>query len=116
MSKHFKRKSFSDEDSSHGETDVVGLIKKLQQQVTYLERKIDILINQSGERAFPPKHFSASSRPFRPGPRHESGEREHGPRERNFSHGRPFEQRHGEERQGFPRRKKQFFDRFKKNG
>ncbi len=113
MSKHFKRKPFSDDDSPHGETDVVSLLKKLQQQITYLERKIDILVNQSGERSFPPKRFSASSRPFGHAPRQEHGERDHGPRERSFTPGgRPFKP-HSDSRQGFHHGKKPFFNRHK---
>ncbi len=39
------------------ETDVIGLLKKMQQQLVYLEKKIDTLITQR------PQNFS---RPFRP--------------------------------------------------
>ena len=83
----------SDVTPSQAEPDVLSLLKKMQQQLTYLEKKVDLLLNQSAEKPFPEKRFS---KPFRSGghggPRHGHGEgrRDFGgpPRDRGFS-GRP---------------------------
>lgn len=72
------------------DSDVVALIKKMQQQLVYLEKKIDILIGQSAEKPFRDgeKHFS---KPFRPsfggGGHHGKGNFHRGPRREGFSHG-----------------------------
>ena len=83
------------------EQDVVVLIKKMQQQLVFLEKKIDILISQSQERPFSKEqHFS---RPFR------SFGRPHRPSgEKSFDRERPFEKRHGEEDRGFGYKKKSY--------
>ena len=114
MSKHFKYKTFSDEESAAGDTDVIALLKKLQQQMAYLERKIDMLIGQSPDRPGQERHFSPSARSFGHPPRHERGE--HNPRERSFAPGRRFDNPRGEERHGFSHRKKPFFGRRKERG
>ena len=41
-----------------GETDVVAMIKRIEQQLTFLERKIDTLIRTSQERPFKGNQFS----------------------------------------------------------
>lgn len=69
------------------EPDVLVLIKKMQQQLVFLEKKIDILINQSQARP-------SYERPFS--------------RERSFDRGRRFEKRPGEESQGFGYKKKSY--------
>lgn len=81
------------------DTDVVSLIKKMQQQLNFLEKKIDILIGQSPERPFRDRE-KRFSKPFRPsfgggskgnfnrGPRREGFSHDR-PREGGFSHGRP---------------------------
>ncbi len=67
MKKHLKRKSFS--APPQVEPDIAGLIIKMQQQLAFLEKKIDTLINQSSERPFdgkdhskPFQHFDRSHR------------------------------------------------------
>lgn len=72
------------------DNDVVSLIKKMQQQLNYLEKKIDLLIGQAPERSFGEKRFS---KPFRPSfGGHHHGKRDfHGSREKSFSHDRPRE-------------------------
>lgn len=104
---------------SHSETpqqepDTLSLLKKMQQQLVFLEKKVDQLLAQSSERSFKggPRPFS---KPFRHGGNHH--------RERNFSQGqgqgnRSFDQQpqHNENRGGFggpPRHKKPFFKRRK---
>jgi hypothetical protein len=87
------------------QADVVALIKKLQQQVNALDKKIEILLSRPQERSFGDKRFSGSSRPFnRPSfhgrdDRHSSGRGEyrHGGRESFGSRDsfRPREAREG---------------------
>jgi hypothetical protein len=88
--------------SQQSETDIVVLIKKMQQQLTFLEKKIDILVSQSQEKPLKERHFSRPSRPFdrpyRPGG-HYPDKREHGEgsRERSFRPGHYSDKReHGE--------------------
>ena len=79
------------------DSDVVSLIKKMQQQLNFLEKKIDILIGQSPERPFRDRE-KRFSKPFRPsfgsgrdfnrGPRREGFSHDR-PREGGFSHDRP---------------------------
>ncbi len=78
------------------EPDVVALIKRMQQQLAFLEKKIDILISQSQVAPSRERHFS---KPY------QSFGRSHG-QERGPSQGRSFEKRHGEENRGFRHKKK----------
>ena len=94
--------------SASTEQDVLTLIRKMQQQLSFLEKKIDILISQSqaqpsSERPFS-KPFRPSGRPYR---RFDSG---HGDSsaERSFERGRHFEKRHGEETRGFEHKKRSY--------
>ena len=76
------RKSFKYEDSPdrHREKpDVITMIKKMQQQLMFLERKIDILIGQS------PAKFSKSGGHSS---RYEGGTRNDSSGERNFHKGK----------------------------
>ena len=50
---------------------VISLIKELQKQITYLERKIDTLVAQSANRSSGQKSFSPSSRSYGDRPRHD---------------------------------------------
>jgi hypothetical protein len=72
------------------DSDVVSLIKKMQQQLNYLEKKIDLLIGQSPEKSFGEKRFS---KPFRPsfghGAHHGKRDFNRGPRKEGFSSGYP---------------------------
>jgi hypothetical protein len=80
------------------DADVLGVLKKMQQQLAFLEKKIDILIGQS-ERPFS-KPSRSFDRPY--------GQRGEGGSERKFRSGRNFEKRHGEEREEFQGRKKHY--------
>jgi len=85
------------------DSDVVSLLKKMQQQLNFLEKKIDILIGQSPEKPFRDRE-KRFSKPFRPsfgggsggrdfnrGPRREGGFSSARPREGGFSSPRPRE-------------------------
>ena len=74
------------------DSDVVSLIKKMQQQLNFLEKKIDILIGQSPEKPFHDRE-KRFSKPFRPSFGGGSGGRDfnRGPRREGFSHDRPRE-------------------------
>ena len=76
------------------DSDVVSLIKKMQQQLNFLEKKIDILIGQSPERPFRDRE-KRFSKPFRPsfggGAPHGKRDFNRGPRREGFSHDRPRE-------------------------
>jgi hypothetical protein len=75
------------------EQDVAAVIKKIQQQLASLEKKIDILINQSSSRPSGERHFSKPFRPF----------------------GRPNRSFDGEHR-GFDPTKKPFYHKRKERG
>jgi len=85
------------------DSDVVSLIKKMQQQLNFLEKKIDILIGQSPERPFQDRE-KRFSKPFRPSFGNRGGGRDfnRGPRREGFSHDRPREGgfSHGRPREG----------------
>ena len=100
------------------DTDVVSLLKRMQQQLLFLERKIDLLISQSqekpsGEKASPDRHFRKKpfSKPFRPfdHPQHH-GRGGHGrsPRESDSPQGHFYERRPREKSRGPSSRKKPF--------
>jgi hypothetical protein len=54
------------EEADPSETDLVSLLKKMQQQLNFLEKKIDILISQSQSKPFGER--TASESPFRKRP------------------------------------------------
>jgi len=115
MGKQFRHDSSS--VPPQAETDVVSLIKRVQQQLAFLEKKIDTLISQSQEKPFRgkpfPKPFPKPFRPFSHSHHHDRGERDNSSRERDFSRGRPFEKHQGGENQEFGPKKKPFFHRKK---
>lgn len=110
MSEHLETESsFA---SSGKESDVIALLKKIQQQMVFLEKKIDLLVSQqqsagsgqpTGERAFDrerpsfkDKHFSKPYRSYGPpqggfGGRPDRGPRDGGPRggREGYGSGRP---------------------------
>lgn len=102
--------------SRQADPDVMALLKKIQQQLSFLEKKIDALIGSSQERPFRERHFSKPYRSFGDSQHHGKRERSHGPGERNFGPGHPFEKRHDEEAGGFNRKKRPFFHRRKERG
>ncbi len=61
MKKHFKRKSSL--VTPRDEPGVAGLINKVQQQLSAMEKKLDILISQSSKRPFEKSHSQKPSRP-----------------------------------------------------
>jgi len=87
------------------EQDVVALIKKMQQQLVFLEKKIDILISQSSGRPLGEKRFS---KPFRSFGRYHRSDRgyDNTSGEKSFERGSHFEKRHGEENRGFDHKEK----------
>jgi len=83
MKKRFKRKSIlvAPED----ESGIAGLIKDVQQQLSALEKKLDILISQPSARPF---QKSYSQKPFQRSNqsyRHDRGKQGNGFRERTFT-------------------------------
>jgi CxxC-x17-CxxC domain-containing protein len=83
MKKHFK--DGISPGSQQVEPEVIALIKRMQQQLVFLEKKIDTLIGRSAERPFERKHFSKSSRPFARPHRYGKGKQGNSFRERNFT-------------------------------
>ena len=111
-------------DSTSSESDIMALLKKMQQQLAFLEKKIDTLVNnQSSERpSFKPRHFSKPPfRSFGNSSRHGHGKREHGQGQGpdaggrgNFNRDRPFGDRpprEGDSGGNFAAGKKPFFRR-----
>jgi hypothetical protein len=100
------------------DTDVVSLLSKMQQQLLFLERKIDLLISQSqgrpsGEKTSPDRPFRKRpfSKPFRSfdhPQRHGKGEYGHSPRERDSAQGHFYEHRPREKGRGPSPRKKSY--------
>lgn len=94
------KENFEEDDSlasEQNETDLIGLVKKMQQQLSYLEKKIDTLIERSSGGG----SFRGGDRPQRSfgRPSWQNKERSfHGPRQgggfhqgRSFDRDRPFE-------------------------
>jgi len=102
---------FKEEDSPappQQEQQVLDLVKRLQQQIISLEKKVDTLLSRSAQRANEGKTFSKPFRSYghsqyqgRPRHRDSSGERD-------SSAGRYGKQR-GEENRGTDQRKKPFY-------
>ncbi len=104
------------------ELDLLALVKKIEQRMVYLEKKIDILIAQSGQPSKRPFEGKRFSKPYRHGGHFN---RQQGPggagghsQGRGYSQDRPFYKpftgRHREQGQGgFGPRKKSSFHRRK---
>jgi hypothetical protein len=91
------------------ETNLVVLVKKMQQQLNFLEKKIDLLLSQSQPKSFGER--PGSDRPYRKSPfskpaRSFDRPRPHGPR----PHGRGDHEQSPRDRDSAPGR---FYDRFK---
>ncbi len=115
------------------ETDLLALVKKIQQHLVFLEKKIDTLISHSQQKPAQEERFS---RPFRP--HHSSYRREQRGgyddrprddrrsggfdarrregREGGFDKNRRFEKRHGDDDRGFRPKKKPFYFKNKNRG
>ncbi len=83
MKKHVKRKSVV--AMPQDELDVAGLIDRIQQQLSTLEEKLDILISQSSKRPFEKSYPQKPSRGFNRPYRNDRGRRGSGPSERTFT-------------------------------
>ena len=108
--------------SDTSDTDVVDLLHKLQQQLLFLERKIDLLISQSQGR--PSGDKASTDRPFRKRPfskpfhsfdhpqHHGKGEHGRSPNDRDSAPGHFYERRPREKGRGPSSKKKpNFFKR-----
>ena len=99
------------------EQDMPALIRKMQQQLVFLEKKIDILINQSQARPFSENKFS---KPFRSSGRPHghfdrthvkaSGEKsfDRNSQKSDFDQRRHYKKRYDGEKRGFDQKKKPF--------
>ena len=85
------------------------LIRKMQQQLVILEKKIDILISQPLGRPFSAKHFSKPFRSFGRPDRHSNRAQVNDSGEKSFDRGCHFAKRHDGEKRGFDQKKKPFF-------
>jgi hypothetical protein len=103
-------------------TDLVSLMRTMQQHLLLLEKKMDLLLSRSKEKSFEgrPSHGpSFGKRPFSKPPRsydhsqhQDKREREHGPRDRDSAPGHFYERRPQEKgRRSNPRNKPFAFKR-----
>ncbi len=117
----------SNEDSSsnpqQADLDIVAVLRRMQQQLAFLEKKIDTLIKQSPERSGSQRPFNRDrgfQRSFRPGggfghsDRHPRGERSSHSQdrpERSFAPRRHFDNPHSSDQapRSFDQRKKRPF-------
>lgn len=94
------------ENETHETNDMMALLKRMQQQLAFLEKKMDTLIQQTQQKPFDrgPRNFSRPFRPFgnRPGQgqgqgyRGGQGQANDRPREGNFApKKKPFFGGHG---------------------
>lgn len=102
--------------SRQGEPDVIALIRKMQEHLVILERKIDSLINKPQDRPFKEKHFSKPPfRPFNPSRRHDKEEYGRGPRRGSHDERPPFKKHRDEDNRGYGPKKPFFSKRKDKN-
>jgi len=83
VKKRFKHKNLS--GAPQDEPGVAGLINKVQQQLSAMERKLDILISQSSKRPFEKSYSQKPFRHFNQPHRHDRGRQGDGPRERAYT-------------------------------
>lgn len=110
-------------ESSDKHAEILSAVKKIQEQLGFLERKIDTLLNQGSGKPFQ-KPFSKPFRSFdrkgRGGHRDRDDRGGHGDRGRDRDRGprefsdrpredRPREEGRGERREFHPRKRKSFF-------
>ena len=112
MSEQFNNEASSGSQSN--EPDVVALIKKLQEHLVILERKIDSLIHKSQEQrqSFQEKRFSKPFRSSFKSSHYGKGEYNNPSRDGRFSSGQNFKKHHADGHKGFGEKKKPYF--FKK--
>ena len=106
MSEHHEHNDFLPQ--AEDEQNVVVLVKKIQQQLISLEKKIDALISQSQAKPFREKRFSRPFRSFSHHHRRPDREYDNVSGEKKFHSGRHFEKRHGEENREFGYNKKTY--------
>ena len=83
VKKRFKRKSLL--DAPQDEPDVADLINKVQQQLSDMGKKLDILISQSSKRPFEKSYSQKPFRRFDHSHRYDRGRQGDGPRERTYT-------------------------------
>ena len=106
MNEHFKRDH--SQAPQQVDLDMFAVLKKIQQQLTFLEKKVDTLVRQSERPSFRERPFQ---KPFRSGGfshshGHGKSDRDRAPREKSFDQGRPFDKPHGPQQE---RGRKAFF-------
>ena len=83
MKKRFKRKSLL--VAPRDKPSVAGLINKVQQQLSAMEKKLDILISQSSKRPFEKSYSQKPFQSFNYSHRHDRGRQDNDPRERTYT-------------------------------
>ncbi|MFH1776403.1 MAG: CxxC-x17-CxxC domain-containing protein [Candidatus Omnitrophota bacterium] len=83
MKKSFKRKNLL--AAPQHDPGVAGLINKLQQQLSAMEKKLDILISQSSKKPFEKNYSQKPSQRFNHSHRHDRGRQGNGSRERTYT-------------------------------
>lgn len=113
-------KSFSEEtqvEPEQGEDQVLDMLKKIQQHLVFLEKKIDSLVTQSQERSFSPKRFSKHPKSFGHSHWSDKGKRGGRPDRGDFNQERRFDKprRRDEERGNFSRNRGEERGNFSRN-
>jgi len=124
MSEHWKQNNH--EPSASEGNDVVALLKKIQQQLSFLERKVDMLVGgeSSGRRPFsrPQRTFdrgrgeSSGERKFEYRPKRSYGDSREGSSGPERSFPRRSEGPREGSREGFDRERKPFFHKRRGGG
>ncbi len=83
VEKRLKRKSLL--VAPQGESGVAGLINKVQQQLSVMEKKLDILISQFSKRPFEKSYSQKPSQRFNRSHYHDRGRQGNGSRERTHA-------------------------------
>ncbi|MFH1778197.1 MAG: CxxC-x17-CxxC domain-containing protein [Candidatus Omnitrophota bacterium] len=83
MKKHLKHKSLL--AVPQDEPELAGGINKMQQQLTAMEKKLDILISQSSKKSFDKSYSQEPSRSFNHFRRHDRGRQDNASRERTYT-------------------------------
>jgi hypothetical protein len=110
MTQEFK--NHEPENPDRNGTDLFGMVKKIQQHLVFLERKIDALIQQTPSGPRREGHFSKNRPPFNPAHRHGGGKPGRGFRPDSPGHPRQerrFGQPDGVGNRSFFSKKKRFF-------
>jgi len=84
MKKHMKRNKRLTA-APKGEPGAIGLIGKVQQQLSAMEKKLDILISQSSQRPFEKNYSQKPSGHFNSSNRYDRGRQDDRPKERTYT-------------------------------